>query len=76
MTSRHPRANPGGNDGSDAGAFPRCERPFPLQAEGARVGHAAHANDVAGLLWDQIAFDDAIATVLAATAGARTFWWC
>lgn len=45
------------------------DAPFLLQVEGARVDHAAHANDVAGLLWDQLAFDDAIAAVLAATAG-------
>jgi len=31
--------------------------------EGARVDHAAHANDAAGLLWDQLAFDDAVALV-------------
>ncbi|MGC8758755.1 MAG: alkaline phosphatase [Bryobacteraceae bacterium] len=39
-------------------------RPFLIQIEGARVDHAAHANDAAGLLWDQIAFDEAIETVL------------
>lgn len=33
---------------------------FLLQVEGARVDHAAHANDIAGLLFDQIAFDEAI----------------
>ncbi len=43
--------------------------PFLLQVEGARIDHAAHANDVAGLLGDQLAFDDAIATVMAALAG-------
>jgi alkaline phosphatase len=37
---------------------------FLLQIEGARIDHAAHSNDAAGLLWDQIAFDDAIAAVL------------
>jgi alkaline phosphatase len=37
---------------------------FLLQVEGARVDHAAHNNDAAALLWDQIAFDDAIETVL------------
>ncbi len=36
---------------------------FLLQVEGGRVDHAAHANDAAGLLWDQLAFDDAIAVV-------------
>ncbi len=43
--------------------------PFLLQVEGARIDHAAHANDIAGLLWDQLAFDDAIAGVTAAIAG-------
>ncbi|MCC5876315.1 MAG: alkaline phosphatase [Candidatus Sumerlaeia bacterium] len=35
-----------------------------LQVEGARVDHAAHTNDAAGLLWDQLAFDDAIGVCL------------
>lgn len=42
----------------------RQDKPFLIQIEGARVDHAAHANDAAGLLWDQIAFDEAIETVL------------
>jgi alkaline phosphatase len=37
---------------------------FILQIEGGRVDHAAHGNDVGGLLYDQIAFDDAIGVVL------------
>ena len=37
---------------------------FLLQVEGGRVDHAAHANDAAGLLWDQLELDDALATVL------------
>lgn len=37
---------------------------FLLQIEGARVDHAAHLNDAAGTLWDQIAFDDAIGVAL------------
>ena len=45
------------------------DKPFLLQVEGARVDHAAHLNDVAGLLGDQIAFDDAIAKVLELIAG-------
>jgi alkaline phosphatase len=45
------------------------EAPFLLQVEGARVDHAAHANDIAGLLWDQLAFDEAIGVVLSALAG-------
>jgi alkaline phosphatase len=34
---------------------------FLLQVEGGRVDHAAHANDAGAILWDQLAFDDAIA---------------
>lgn len=34
---------------------------FILQVEGGRVDHAAHANDAPALIFDQIAFDDAIA---------------
>lgn len=45
------------------------DAPFLLQVEGARIDHAAHGNDIAGLLHDQIAFDDALAAVLEATAG-------
>ena len=37
---------------------------FILQIEGGRVDHAAHGNDTAGLVYDQIAFDDAIGRVL------------
>lgn len=37
---------------------------FILQIEGGRVDHAAHANDAAALINDQLAFDDAIGTVL------------
>ena len=37
---------------------------FILQVEGGRVDHAAHGNDAAGLIYDQIAFDDAIGTAL------------
>lgn len=44
------------------------DKPFLLQIEAARVDHAAHLNDIAGLLGDQLAFDDAIATVLELTA--------
>lgn len=40
------------------------EEGFLLQVEGGRVDHGAHANDTAGLLYDQVAFDDTIATVL------------
>jgi alkaline phosphatase len=37
---------------------------FFLQIEGARIDHAAHANDALGLLFDQIAFDDAVAVAM------------
>jgi len=43
--------------------------PFLLQIEGARIDHAAHLNDIAGLLGDQLAFDDAVAAVLSKVAG-------
>ena len=43
-------------------------RPFLLQVEGARIDHAAHLNDIGGLLGDQLAFDDALGAVLALTA--------
>lgn len=33
---------------------------FVLQVEGGKVDWAAHANDSAGLLYDQLAFDDAV----------------
>lgn len=37
---------------------------FVLQIEGGRVDHAAHANDAASLLREQLDFDEAIAAVL------------
>jgi alkaline phosphatase len=37
---------------------------FIMQVEGARVDHAAHDNDIAGLLWDQLAYDDALGVCL------------
>ena len=37
---------------------------FLLQIEGGRVDHAAHANDAGALLWDQLAFDDAVLIAL------------
>ena len=40
------------------------DRGFVLQVEGARVDHAAHANDLGGLLYDQLAFDDALGVAL------------
>lgn len=48
--------------------FLASDKPFLLQVEGARVDHAAHKNDIAALLYDQLAFDDAVGTVLAACA--------
>lgn len=38
---------------------------FFLMVEGARIDHAGHANDAASSIHDQLAFDDAIGTVLA-----------
>lgn len=49
--------------------FLNQDRPFLLQVEGARVDHAAHLNDIAGLLGDQLAFDDTVAAVMAALQG-------
>jgi len=42
---------------------------FFLMVEGGRVDHAAHANDTAAALWDQLAFDDAIGAALEFAAG-------
>jgi len=42
---------------------------FLLQIEGGRIDHGAHANDIAGLLWDQLAFDAALAKVLEMVSG-------
>lgn len=33
---------------------------FLLQVEGGKVDHAAHANDVSGMIFDQIAFEEAV----------------
>jgi len=38
---------------------------FVLQVEGGKVDWGAHANDVGALLYDQLAFDDAIAVAIA-----------
>jgi len=37
---------------------------FIILIEGGRVDHAAHENDIGGLIYDQIAFDEAIGVVL------------
>jgi alkaline phosphatase len=37
---------------------------FALQIEGGKVDWAAHANDIGGLLYDQLAFDDALDVAL------------
>ncbi|MFM2298252.1 MAG: hypothetical protein RL117_1959 [Verrucomicrobiota bacterium] len=44
------------------------EKPFLLQIEGARIDHAAHLNDIAALLHEQLEFDSALEKVLALTA--------
>ena len=41
---------------------------FFLQVEGARIDHAAHANDFGGLIHDQLDFDDSVAAVREFTA--------
>lgn len=41
------------------------EKGFFLMVEGGKVDHCAHANDAAGALWEQLAFDDAIGVALA-----------
>lgn len=41
----------------------RHKNGFLLQVEGARIDHGAHNNDIGALLFDQLAFDDAIAVV-------------
>ncbi len=40
------------------------ENGFVMQIEGGKVDWAAHANDIAGLIHDQIAFDDAVKVAL------------
>lgn len=40
------------------------ENGFLLQVEGGRVDHAAHSSDAAAILWDQLAFDDAVGVAL------------
>lgn len=46
------------------GALGRRRAGFFLLVEGARVDHAAHANCAAGILWEQLAFDDAVGVAL------------
>ncbi len=45
-------------------ALSAADEGFVLQIEGARVDHAAHSNDISGLIYDQIAFDDAVQAAL------------
>ena len=45
-------------------ALSRNEDGFILQVEGGRVDHAAHSNDIGGLIFDQLAFDEAIGVAL------------
>ncbi len=44
---------------------------FFLMIEGARIDHAAHANDAAAMLHEQLAFDDALAVALQYTQERR-----
>lgn len=41
---------------------------FVLQVEGGKVDWAAHANDAGGLIYDQLAFDEAVGEVIAFAA--------
>jgi alkaline phosphatase len=52
----------------DHGSSGKTRGRFLLLVEGGRVDHAAHANDAASLLWDQLAFDDALGIALAYAA--------
>jgi len=38
------------------------DKGFFLMVEGGRIDHAAHANDPTGVIWDTLAFDDAVKT--------------
>ena len=42
----------------------KSKKGFVLQVEAGKVDWAAHANDIGGLLYDQIAFDDAVGVAL------------
>lgn len=55
--------------GSALERLDKHENGFILQIEGGRVDHAAHGNDPAGLIFDQIAFDDAVKEVMDFTDG-------
>lgn len=55
--------------GSALSRFLDDDAPFLLQIEGARIDHAAHKNDIGAILNEQMAFDDAVAKVLAMTGG-------
>lgn len=48
---------------SALGRLEKAPEGFVLQVEGGRVDHAAHANDAASLIADQIAFDNAVGVV-------------
>ena len=37
---------------------------FVMQVEGGKVDWAAHANDIGALLYDQVAFDEAVGVAL------------
>lgn len=42
----------------------KTNKGFVLQVEGGRIDHAAHDNDIAALLWEQLDFDDAVGMCL------------
>nr|WP_319492989.1 alkaline phosphatase [uncultured Desulfobacter sp.] len=43
-------------------ALDKGDKGFFMMVEGGRIDHAAHANDPSGVIWDTMAFDDAIKT--------------
>ncbi|MFH5830985.1 alkaline phosphatase [Halalkalibaculum sp. DA384] len=49
--------------------FNGAQNGFLLQVEGGRVDHAAHGNDAAGLIYDQIEFDEAVGVALDFASG-------
>jgi alkaline phosphatase len=55
--------------GAAVSRFLDDDAPFLLQIEGARIDHAAHKNDIGAILHEQMAFDDAVAKVLAMIKG-------